>query len=190
MRRIILLGLVSAALGGCYTNGEVAYSGGVTATAVAPDLVYAAPGVQVIADYDEPIFYSDNFYWRYYGGTWYRSSWYTGGWVYASPPRAIVSINRPYAYVHYRPHGYVARNRPYVRDNRTYRGQPTVRDNRTYYRGTPAARDNRSYRPAPTQSYRPAPQSTYRGAPAPAPAPRAKPQPSTKSPTVRDHRRH
>ena len=29
-----------------------------------PDLVYAAPGVQVIADYNEPIFYSDGFYWR------------------------------------------------------------------------------------------------------------------------------
>jgi len=46
-----------------------------------PDLVYAAPGVQVIADYNEPIFYSNGFYWRYYGNTWYRSSYYTGGWI-------------------------------------------------------------------------------------------------------------
>ena len=33
-----------------------------------PDLVYAAPGVQVIADYNEPIFYSDGYYWRTSGG--------------------------------------------------------------------------------------------------------------------------
>ena len=76
-----------------------------------PDLVYAAPGVQVIADYNEPIFYSDGYYWRYYGGTWYRSSYYTGGWVYARPPVAVMRIDRPHAYVHYRPQGYVGRSR-------------------------------------------------------------------------------
>ena len=37
----------------------------------------------MIADYNEPIFYSDGYYWRNNGGTWYRSSYYTGGWVYA-----------------------------------------------------------------------------------------------------------
>ena len=44
-----------------------------------PDLVYAAPGVQVIADYDEPIFYSDSFYWRFSSGRWYRSRSYSRG---------------------------------------------------------------------------------------------------------------
>jgi hypothetical protein len=44
-----------------------------------PELVYAAPGVQVIADYDEPIFFVDSFYWRFYGGGWYRSPRHTGG---------------------------------------------------------------------------------------------------------------
>ena len=77
----------------------------VAADAYGPDLVTVSPGVQVIADYDEPIFYSDGFYWRYYGGVWYRSSYYTGGWVYARPPVAVLRIDWPHAYVHYRPRG-------------------------------------------------------------------------------------
>jgi hypothetical protein len=71
-----------------------------------PDLVTVSPGVQVIADYDEPIFYSDGYYWRYYGGGWYRSSYYTGGWAYARPPVAVMRIDRPYAYAHYHPSGW------------------------------------------------------------------------------------
>jgi hypothetical protein len=78
----------------------------------APELVYAEPGVQVIADFDEPIFYVDNYYWRFDGGVWYRSSRYTGGWAYMQPPPAIVRIERPQAYVHYRPTGWVARRAP------------------------------------------------------------------------------
>ena len=46
-----------------------------------PDLVYVSPGVYVIADYAEPVFYASNYYWRYDGGVWYRSRSYTGGWM-------------------------------------------------------------------------------------------------------------
>jgi len=92
--------LVAAALlgAGCYAT--------VSGEAYGPDLVTVSPGVQVIADYDEPIFYTDGFYWRYYGGVWYRSTVYTGGWVYARPPVAVMRIDRPYAYAHYRPAGW------------------------------------------------------------------------------------
>lgn len=132
MRRTILCVLVAAGVTACYRTGEVAYSGTVTATTAAPDLVTVSPGVQVIADYDEPVFYADSFYWRFQDGYWYRSSWYTGGWVYATPPRAVLRIDRPYAYRHYRPHGYVAR-RPYTQRQyqRDYRRPPVVhRDHR------------------------------------------------------------
>ena len=74
-----------------------------------PDLVYVSPGVQVIADYNEPIFYSDGLYWRYSSGNWYRSRYYTGGWAYARPPAAVLRIDRPYGYVRYRPSGWAAR---------------------------------------------------------------------------------
>ncbi len=203
MRRIILGVLVmSAALaGGCAGTGTVYYGGGgtLTATTVAPDLVYVSPGVQVVADYDYPVFYADNFYWRYDSGRWYRSSWYGGGWVYATPPHAVLRIDRPYAYRHYRPSGYVSR-RPYVRDHRDYR-RPVYRDTRPVYRDTrPAVRDHRApvyrdTRPVYRES-RPAVRDhrapVYRESrPAPAPAVRdhrtSRPAPRS-APATRDHR--
>jgi len=150
MRRILMSLLIAT---GCTGSGTVAYRGSASATIVAeqPDLVYVSPGVQVIADYDEPVFYTDNYYWRYNSGVWYRSHTYTGGWAYASPPRALVRIDRPYAYVRYRPQGYVAR-RPARRTEPTpvYRepSQPVIRDHRT-----PDYRD----RPQPAPQTQPRP---------------------------------
>jgi hypothetical protein len=177
MRRTILLVLAAGALAtGCYAHGDVGYSGTYYATATSPDLVYVSPGVQVIADYDEPIFYSDNFYWRYDGGVWYRSGVYTGGWAVYTPPRAVLSIRSPYAYARYRPPGYVARNRPAYRDNSSrpvygnqpaYGNQPTYRTQPTYG-NQPVVRDHRQ--PA-------APAAPARTAPA-----------REKAPVVRDHR--
>lgn len=128
MRHSRLLSLVvGVALAGC-TGAAVRG----TVTVDTPDLVYVGPGVQVIADYDEPIFFADGFYWYYYGTSWYRSSYYTGGWVAASPPSVFVSIN-PQRYRHYRPANYVSHRRP-VPSNRVQR--PVVRDHRprTYRR--------------------------------------------------------
>ena len=147
MRSIILATVLLAAslMSGCAAT--------VSADAYPPDLVYAAPGVQVIADYNEPIFYSDGFYWRYYGNTWYRSTYYTGGWVYAQPPVAVLRIDRPYAYRHYRPQGWVGHS---------HYNQPR------YYGG-----------PAPTAGYRGTPPPAYRGAP---PAAAARRPPATYAP--------
>lgn len=128
--------VIAAAAAGCYTEADVGYGGGAY-VAPAPALVYAAPGVQVIADYDEPIFFVDGFYWRNDGSSWYRSSYYTGGWAYAPPPQAVLRIERPREYVHYRPQGYRARAQP----------TPVVRDHR----------DNRRYEPAPPPPRREAP---------------------------------
>ena len=78
-----------------------------------PDLVTVSPGVHVIADYDESIFYADGFYWWYVDGLWYRSTYYTGGWAYiARPPVAVLRIGDPLRYRRYRPGGYVVRRRP------------------------------------------------------------------------------
>src|SRR5207302_384365 len=120
--------------------GTAVAFGGCTATVAGdgygPDLVSVGPGVSVIADYDEPIFYSDGFYWRNYGNTWYRSPRYTGGWVYAAPPPAVMRIDRPYAYRHYRPSGYA--NQP-----RGWRGGPAAPARQPMasggWRGGPAA---------------------------------------------------
>jgi hypothetical protein len=115
MHRFTLLAAVAAVAAarlaaGCF--GTVGYSAGVSSGGGGPDLVYAAPGVQVIADYNEPIFFSDSLYWRFDGVRWYRSSHYIGGWVYATPPPAVGRIERPHDFVHYRPQGWVARRAP------------------------------------------------------------------------------
>jgi hypothetical protein len=109
---------VGCAGGGYYS--EVGYS--------SPDLVYVSPGVSVVADYDEPVFYSDNYYWRYNNNNWYRSNYYDRGWSYARPPIAVGRIQSPYAYRHYRgPDAQVVRRGYYGGYNR----QPVRRD----YRG-------------------------------------------------------
>jgi hypothetical protein len=78
-----------------------------------PDLVEAEPGVQVVADYDTPVFFHAGLYWHHDNGGWSSSRTYTGGWAHAaSPPAEIVKIDRPERFVHYKPSGYVARNRP------------------------------------------------------------------------------
>jgi hypothetical protein len=93
---VLLVGGVGTA---CTARGSARYS----ASATMPTMVYISPGVQVIEDYDEPVFYSSNVYWRFNGGIWYQSRTYTGGWVrVTTPPRAIVSIQQPSMYVHYR----------------------------------------------------------------------------------------
>src|SRR5262245_57439667 len=123
--------LMCAGLAGC--AGTATYSGSVAYTSTAPDMAYVAPGVRVIADYDEPIFFADGFYWYNADGYWYRSTYYTGGWAFvASPPRVIARIDRPYAYVRYRPHNYVVHRRP-VPVHRIER--PVVRDHRAARRG-------------------------------------------------------
>jgi hypothetical protein len=97
----------------CACTGEVQYTA--TATSDGPDLVEAGPGVQVVADYDQPVFYSSGAYWRYSNNAWYRSDNYAGGWVDARPPEAVLRIHTPEAFVHYRPAGYVAHHRTYRR---------------------------------------------------------------------------
>jgi hypothetical protein len=183
MQRILLPVAAALALAaGCYTQGDVGVGYSVGYAAPAPDLVYVSPGVSVVAYADYPIFYSDNYYWRYDDGIWYRSSYYNGGWVvWHDVPYRVRSIDRPYRYTRYAP-AYQGG----VRDHRVYGSYgdrpaataPAVRDHRApVYEAprpapvqAPAARDHRP----PT--YAPAPRPTYR---APAPAGGA----------TRDHRR-
>ena len=153
--------VMAVALAGCAAT--------VSGEAYGPDLAYVAPGVQVIADYDEPIFYSDGYYWRPHGNAWYRSPHYAGGWVYAAPPPAILRIERPYGYVHYRPqgwhgqgHGYVARPAPppHAGWRGSYAATPPPRPPAAGWRGAPpppVAHPAAPARPAPQQQGRPAP---------------------------------
>jgi hypothetical protein len=124
----ILFAIALAASPACLVSGGV--RGGFVAQ---PELVVVSPGVQVVADYDEPIFYSDGLYWRFTGGAWYSSRVHTGGWyVNSRVPMGVRGISRPEAYVHYRAGGAVRDHREPGWERREERreAQPIVRDHR------------------------------------------------------------
>ncbi|HEX7700219.1 MAG TPA: hypothetical protein VF403_05845 [Kofleriaceae bacterium] len=194
MRLTFVSLILASALTGCIASGgaDVTYGGGVAVST--PDLVEVSPGVQVVADYDDSVFYSDGFYWRNDGGNWYRSTYYSGGWgYYASPPQAIITINEPYRYRNYRPSGYQPRHQPYrqqepIRDHRSpqpnYR-QPEVRDHRSPepVRNEPEVRDHRSPEPVRNEPVRNEPVVRDHRAPEP-----VRSEPVRSEPVVRDHR--
>lgn len=159
MTRILLVASVLLAVG-CYSEEPgVAVSAGY---GYAPAMVEVSPGVQVISDYDYPVFYSNNYYWRYDGGVWYRSGVYNGGWAASyDVPVGVRGIARPEGYVHYRGG---------VNYNAGYRGGY----NGGYNNGGPVVRDHRTYNGG---AYRAAPAPAYRAAP------------PARGPVVRDHRR-
>jgi hypothetical protein len=132
---LFLIALVSGTLmlGGCLVRGGFAVHS-------EPQLVSVAPGVWVVEDYDEPVFFNDGYYWRYYGNTWYRSRVHNNGWVVVHNgyvPRVIVGIDRPRSYVHYRarPGARVRRAEPYNRRSaparRRAKPAPRVHDHRS-----------------------------------------------------------
>jgi Polymer-forming cytoskeletal len=166
--RLVYSGLFVSLLAGCFADGSVGVRANVVAPAPAvyvapappppqpvyvdpapqpmvvdeeaPELVEVSPGVQVIYDYDEPIFFSDGFYWRQTGGIWYSSRSYRGGWgAYNGVPMRFRGGFNANMYVHYRPAGYVSRRgnvnggvrvdgRTEVRDGVRVDGRTEVRD--------------------------------------------------------------
>ena len=53
-----------------------------------PPLVVVDPGVYVVEDYDQEVFFVDGWSWSRHGEGWYRTRDYRGGWV-AAPPRYV-----------------------------------------------------------------------------------------------------
>jgi hypothetical protein len=74
---------------------------------VAPPLVVVSPGVQVVPEYEEEVFFVDGWYWHRSGPYWYRTRDYRGGWVVVEQryvPVALVRIP-PGHYKHYKGKG-------------------------------------------------------------------------------------
>src|SRR5262245_36267569 len=108
---LTLSALLGAACAGTATT-DVAYGGSVTVSS--PELVaIGEPDVFVVADADQPVFFTDSMYWLYRNDGWYRSQRYDRGWVRVdAPPVRLRHIDQPLAYVHYRAHAQTARNQP------------------------------------------------------------------------------
>jgi len=93
--------LLSASLAACAGEAAVHYSG----DSATPELVAIEndPSVMVVANADEPIFYTENTYYLYRNDHWYRSSSHRGSWKRIdSPPEHVSRIEQPRTYVHYR----------------------------------------------------------------------------------------
>jgi len=144
LRSLFIATALATAAAGCYSEEpDVAYA----ASATTPGLVEVSPGVQVIADYDYPVFYSDGYYWRYDNGLWYESPYYYGGWGVAyNVPIGVRGIHNPWGYAHWHG-GAIVDHRGYY--DRGYRAEGGIRDHRSYgYRAAPvrSAPMARSYR--------------------------------------------
>jgi opacity protein-like surface antigen len=59
---------------------------------VLPQLVVVTPGVQVVPDVDEEVFFVDGYYWARQPRGWYRSNSHRGGWVLVPARRVPVRV--------------------------------------------------------------------------------------------------
>lgn len=59
-----------------------------------PPLVVVQPGVQVVEDYDEEVYFVDSWYWVRRDGRWFRARDYRGGWAVVDAPRVPATIVR------------------------------------------------------------------------------------------------
>jgi hypothetical protein len=68
----------------------------------APQVVEVQPGVFVVPDRDDEVFYADGWYWtRWNDGRWYRTRNHRGGWVYVNQPPVLLARMPPGHYKHH-----------------------------------------------------------------------------------------
>lgn len=87
MRNLVLSALIAAAVAPAPARAQVALDIRIGFPSP-PPLVVVSPGVQVVPDYDEEVFFSDGWYWLRRDERWYRTHDYRGGWVVV-PRRAV-----------------------------------------------------------------------------------------------------
>jgi hypothetical protein len=105
--------------------------------AVLPPLVVVEPGVQVVRDFDEEIFFVGGYYWVRRDGYWYRAHDPRARWHFVRSNRVPVALVRapPGHYRHWRGHGWKAENRHWRADERGWN------EHRQHERGHHRGRD-------------------------------------------------
>jgi hypothetical protein len=61
---------------------------------VLPPMVVVQPGVQVVSELDEEVYFVDGWYWVRRGPHWYRTHDHRGQWVWVAPERVPVALVR------------------------------------------------------------------------------------------------
>jgi hypothetical protein len=88
MKKIILAGLLALPLVGSAQSASATVDLRLNLPVVMPQLVVVTPGVQVVPEVEEEVFFTGGYYWCRREGGWYRSRVVRGGWV-AMPVRAV-----------------------------------------------------------------------------------------------------
>jgi hypothetical protein len=175
MRRIIMRTVAQAVVAALtlysgtalaqFVSAEVTVAAPTITFEAAPPLVYVSPGVMVVEDYGEEVFYVRGWYWCNRGGVWFRTQDYRGGWVTA-PPRYVPTRLEHFPPGQYRNFrggpGHPVHYAEPVRPGRAYASAPVGRPSHGYAPG-PVGRPSHGYAAAPVRGPMP-----VRG-PAPAP---------------------
>jgi hypothetical protein len=67
-----------------------------------PAFVPVGGDVEVVADWDTPMFFADGYYWDWDGGDWYRHKELHGHRFRTREiPRSLQHVERPWTYSHY-----------------------------------------------------------------------------------------
>ena len=95
MRKLILLavGLLVLVMATAALASDVQVRLRMGFPAILPPLVEVQPGVKVVQDFDEEVFFTGGFYWVQRDGNWYRARDHRGTWRYVRPggiPAALV----------------------------------------------------------------------------------------------------
>lgn len=103
---LVLVALeVTVGLGACFTGGRGTFS--LELPVVLPALFVIEPGVSVVGDLEDEVFYSDGYYWARQEDTWYRTRDHRRGWTHVERERVpTVIVSAPHGrYRRYHPAG-------------------------------------------------------------------------------------
>ncbi len=90
-----------------------------------PPLVVVSPGIQVVPDYGEEVFFVDGWYWLRSDAIWYRTRDHRGGWVVVQPRHVPASLVRlpPGRYKHWHKEQEKAEKRAFKAEQKAWKDE-------------------------------------------------------------------
>lgn len=101
LARFLLLAVLSIP---CLSRAQAQLEINVDLPVVLPPLVTIEPGIRVVQDFDEEIFFVDGYYWYRRDGYWYRTHNHRDRWIYVERNHVPPGLVRtpPGHYKHWR----------------------------------------------------------------------------------------
>jgi hypothetical protein len=92
--RILLASLMASLLFALPARAQLQVEITLGLPVVLPPLVVVQPGVEVVSDLDEEVYFVDGWYWVRRGTSWYRTHDHRGRWAWVAPVRVPVALVR------------------------------------------------------------------------------------------------